>query len=319
MPNYTPQQSADVTGNIGALLGGTGKTAAGSPLPYTAGSVADLVVGNANAYNEANTAPAASTTVDPAAAAAAAAKAAELARLAAAQNDVRSRVSAINNIYNSRYGQVDQLGAEQAGKLNDRFGNESADVLKQVDTQNQQLGAAHAAAGTYDSSYRGNNVDTVTNTGQSQIRDLGQELNDNIASVGKWVSGQKSGFDASKANYDNIIAHLADEKNPDNLISLRNTLDSHISQLNAGAADFQTGGQNTAALNAVAPASARTVQLKTNLGNIVQGNSDPGMKLAIGKALITNSGLTPDEQQQLLISFQGDVGGTNQKDQQPTA
>ena len=239
--------------------------------------------------------------------AAAAAAAAEAAKVGAAQNDVRGRVNAIKDIYNSRYGKVDQLASEQTGKLNDRYANESADVLKQVDTANQQIGASHAASGTYDSSYRGNNVDTQTKAGESQIRDLGTELDDNTANVGKWVAGQKAGLDSGKASYDSLLANLGQEKDVNNLTNIRNQLDQKINELRAGDADFNTTGKNMEALNSIAPVSARTVTLKNNLAQVLQGNSDPGMKLAIGKALITNSGLSNDEQQRLLLSFQDDA------------
>lgn len=239
--------------------------------------------------------------------AAAAARAAEAAKLGAARGDVSSRVNAIKDIYNSRYGKVDQLASEQTGKLNDRYAKESGDVLKQTEDANQQIGAAHAASGTYDSSYRGNNVDTQTAAGQSQIADLGTELNDNTANIGKWVSGQKAGLDAGKSNYDSLIANLGNETDVNNLISTRNQLDAKINELKAGEADYNTTGKNMEALNAIAPVSARTVTLKNNLATVLQGNSDPGMKLAIGKALITNSGLSNDEQQRLLLSFQDDA------------
>ena len=239
--------------------------------------------------------------------AAAAARAAEAAKLGAARNDVSGRVNAIKDIYNSRYGKVDQLAQEQTGKLNDRYSKESADVLKQVDTANQQIGAAHAAGGTYDSSYRGNNVDTQTKAGESQISDLGTELSDNTAKIGGWVSGQKASLDAGKANYDSLLANLGNETDVNNLINTKNQLEAKINELRAGEADYNTSGKNMEALNAIAPVSARTVTLKNNLATVLQGNSDPGMKLAIGKALITNSGLSNDEQQRLLLSFQDDA------------
>lgn len=249
----------------------------------------------------------------------AAAQAAAYARLAAARGDVSSRANQIKGIYDQRYGQVDTLAQEQTNKLNDRFGNESGDILKQVEGQNQQIGAAHAGTGTYDSSYRGNNVDTVTNQGKTQIRDLGTELNDNVANVGKWVVGQKAGFDAQKGSYDNIIANLSKETDPNNLVSLRNQLDSKIAELNAGKADYNTAGQNAQALNSIAPADGRSVQLQSNLQSLLGGNSDPGMKLSIGKALISNSGLTPQEQQKLLIAFQSDVSSPQEQKDQQTA
>lgn len=256
----------------------------------------------------------ASTTVDPAAAAAAAQAAADAARAASLRGQVSDLVNSIKSIFNGRYGQVDQLAGEQTGKLNDRFANESQDLTQQITDENQKVGAAHAASGTFDSSYRGNNVDTVTRAGQGQIRDLGQELQDNIAKIAAWVSGQKSGFDAQKGGYDAIASHLAEETDPGRLSDLRNTLDAKIAELRAGGADYNTAGQNAQALASIPPSSPRTVQLKTTLSQIVAGNSDPSQKAAIGKSLITNAGLSPDEQQQLLLAFNSDLSATPKTD-----
>lgn len=257
----------------------------------------------------------ASTTVDPAVAAAAAKAAADAARAASLRGQVSDLVNQIKGIFDTRYGQVDQLAGEQAGKLNDRFSNESQDLTKQIEGENQKLGAAHAAAGTYDSSYRGNNVDTVTHAGQSQIRDLGQELQDNIAKIAAWVSSQKAGFDAQKGGYDAIVQHLAEETDPGRLADLRATIDSKLADVKAGSADYNTAGQNAQALSSIAPSSPRAVQLKTTLSQIVAGNADPSQKAAIGQSLITNSGLTPDQQQQLLMAFQSDLSAKPQVDQ----
>jgi hypothetical protein len=256
----------------------------------------------------------ANTSVDPAQAAAAAAAAADAARAASLRTQVSDLVNNIKSIFDSRYGQVDTLAGEQSGKLNDRFANESKDLATQIEGENQKIGAAHAASGTFDSSYRGNNVDTVTHAGEGQIRGLGQELQDNVAKIAAWVASQKGGFNAQKSGYDAIASHLAEETDPGRLSDLRAQLDGKIAELRAGSADYNSAGQNAQALATIAPSSPRTVQLKTTLSQIVSGNADPSQKAAIGKSLITNAGLTPDEQQQLLQAFTSDLSSKPQVD-----
>lgn len=256
----------------------------------------------------------ASTTVDPAVAQAAAKAAADAARAASLRGQVSDLVNQIKGIFDTRYGQVDAQAGEQSGKLNDRFTNESQDLTKQIEGENQKIGAAHAAAGTYDSSYRGNNVDTETAAGQSQIRDLGQELQDNISKIAAWVTSQKGGMDAQKSGYDAVASHLAEETDPGRLTDLRNTIDQQLATIKGGGADFNTSAQNAAALDTIAPSSPRTVQLKTTLSQIIAGNADPTQKAAIGKSLITNSGVSPADQQQLLQAFTSDLSAKPQTD-----
>lgn len=257
-------------------------------------------------------------TVDPAVAAAQAKAAADAAKAASLRGQITDIANTIKDIFNSRYGQVDASAGEQTGKLNDRFATESGDITHQVESENQKLGAAHAATGSYDSSYRGNNVDTVTHAGETQVRDLGQELQDNIAKIAAWVTQQKAGFDANKGGIDAILGHLADETNPDNLSTIRGQLDQRVADLRAGAADNNTSGQNATALNAIAPTSTRAQQLKTTLSQIVAGNADTSSKATIGARLIQSAGLSPEEQKQLAAEFQGQLATADKQKTDPT-
>lgn len=250
-----------------------------------------------------NTAPA----VDPAAVAAAQAAAANAAKVRSLRGDVTNIANNIKDIFNSRYGLVDAGAAEQTGKLNSRFGTESGDISTQVEGENQKIGAAQAASGAYDSSYRGNNVDTVTKAGENQIRDLGQELQDNIGKIAAWVSTQKGGFDAEKSGMDSIVGRLGETDDVGELTSLRSQLDARIAQLRGGQAEYNTNATNKKSLEGIAPASQRTQQLKTTLSQIVAGNADPKMKSAIAGQLIQSAGLSPEDAQSLLSGVNSEI------------
>ena len=250
-----------------------------------------------------NTAPA----VDPAAVAAAQAAAANAAKVRSLRGEVTNIANSIKDIFNSRYGLVDAGAAEQTGKLNSRFGTESGDISTQVEGENQKIGAAQAASGAYDSSYRGNNVDTVTKAGENQIRDLGTELQDNLAKIAQWVSTQKGGFDAEKSGMDSIVGRLGETDDVGELTGLRSQLDARIAQLRGGNAEYNTNAQNKASLEGIAPASQRTQQLKTTLSQVVAGNADPKMKSAIAGQLIQSAGLSPEDAQTLLSGVQAEI------------
>ncbi len=238
---------------------------------------------------------------------AAAAEAARQAKVRSLRGEVTNIANSIKDIFNSRYGLVDAGAQEQSGKLNSRFATESGDITNQVEGENQKLGAAHATGGSFDSSYRGNNQDTVTTAGQNQIRDLGTELQDNLAKIAAWVSTQKGGFDAEKSGMDSIVSRLGETDDVGELTSLRSQLDSRIAQLRGGQAEYNTNAQNKSALEGIAPASQRTQQLKTTLSQIVAGNADPKMKSAIAGQLIQSAGLSPEDAQSLLSGVNSEI------------
>ena len=253
--------------------------------------------------------------VDPAAAAAAAKAAADAAKAGALRGEITNLVNSVKDIFNQRYGQVDAAAGEQTGKLNERFATESADVTQQVEAENQKIGAAHASGGSFDSSYRGNNVDTVTTGGKNQIRDMGIDLQDALATIAGFVTTQKGSFDAEKGGMEKVLGRLAETTDLGELTSLRNEIDNKITTLNSGQAGYNTVAQNMQALEGIAPTSSRAVQLKTTLSQILAGNADKSQKAAIGQKLISSAGLTPEEQQALLTGFQGSLAATEDPNQ----
>lgn len=245
---------------------------------------------------------------EAAARAAAAAKAAEDARKAGLlRTDTTNIINRVKDIFNSRYGQIDAAAAEQDATLGTRFANESTDVTGQVQTENQKLGVAHAASGTFDSSYRGNNQDTVTKAGESQIRDLGTELEENRAKIGQFVAGKKGELDSNKAGLDAVLSTLGETTDLAELTQLKNTLLAREAELKAGDASISTRAQSLSSLQSIAPSNARAVQLKTTLSKIVAGGADARTKSAIGNQLIAAAGLDPADAEALRQGFQSDI------------
>ncbi|MCB1711285.1 MAG: hypothetical protein KDH96_02030 [Candidatus Riesia sp.] len=257
--------------------------------------------------------------VDPAQAAAAAQAAADAAKAAQLRTNITDLVNQVKDLFNARYGQVANSAGEQIGKLNDRYATESGQLTDQISSENDKIGAASAASGVFDSSYRGNNVDTVTKAGQSQIQGLGTELQDNIAKIAQWVASQNQSFDAGKSAYDKTVSRLPETTDLKELTQLRNEIESRITELTAGNADNNTAAQNAQSLNNIAPTSSRAVQLKTTLSQIIAGNADAGQKSAIAEKLITSSGLSPEETQALLNGFKNDLAATTTQDKQQQA
>lgn len=318
----SPLQGSSLQGGTGggiSLQGSSGSGVQGGSTIPIQGSSPQLQI-TANPQNlvdpvQNGSVNGASTSVDPAAQAAAAQAAAQAAQAAQLRGQIGTLAQQVKDIYNARYGQVDQSAGEQAGKLNDRFGKEAGQLTDQIGQQNQAAGAAYAGNGTYDSSYRGNSQDTITKAGNQQIDSLGQELQDNLATIAQWVQQQKAGFDAGKGSMDTILSRIGSETDPTALTSLRNQIDNQIATLQGQAADNNTIGQNMSALEQIAPSTARTQQLKTTLKSILGGNADAGTKAAIAGQLIASADIPAGDQSKLLQGFHADLAAAQTPDQ----
>lgn len=305
----SPVSGSSLQGGGGTSLQGSSPTVQAGKSTIQGSSPALQVTANPQNLLDptANTAIAPTNTSTSADASAAAAAAATAAQAASLRSSIAGIISNIKDIYNSRYGQVDGAAAEQAGNLNTAYGTQSGQLADQIGQQNQAAGASYAGRGAYDSSYRGDSQDTITNAGNDQIADLGTTLQQNLATIAQWAAQQKAGFDAQKSGLDQVSSQLGDETNPSDLVSLRNSLDGQQTTLQAGSADNDTQAADLATLQTVAPADARAVSLNTTLQSILGGNADPTTKASIANQLITSAGLSSGDTTKLQQAFNNDL------------
>lgn len=246
----------------------------------------------------------------------AAEEAARRAKAAELRGDITGLVNRIKDIFSQRYDNLDRAAKEQTDNLQSRFANETQDLSQQIGQETALTGANAASRGTFDSSYRGNVQDTITEEGAAQARDMSLELKEALAKIGQYILEEKSGYKAQTDSMDTLVSRLAESTNLDELTSTRNTFDSKIAELRAGNAKNATQSQSLSALQKIAPSNARAVQLKTTLAKIVKGSAPSSQKAAVGRALISNAGLDPEDQQRLLLAFQADLGSTPEQEKQ---
>lgn len=239
-----------------------------------------------------------------AAAAEAAARAAKATKL---RGNITDLVNGIKDIYNQRYGLVDKAAADQAGKLNERYGKETEEVTSQATNESNAAGGAFAARGTRDSSDYGNTVDDIKEGAAKQISDLGSELQENQGKIGSWAEGEKQSFDAQKGGLDTIVSRLQESTDPDELSSIRNSLDARITELRGGASAYNTNQENVSALERISPSNARAQQLKTTLSSILGSAADPGLKQTLAERLVSSANLSGEDAQRLLSGFSEDL------------
>lgn len=250
----------------------------------------------------------ANTSIDPNAAARAAAAAANARKVTGLRGDVTNLVNSIRSYFDTRYGLIDNKAAETIGKLDERFATESGDILTQAGEENTAIGSAFGARGTYDSSYRGNSQDTVTQGANRQIRDLGTGLAEDKAAVGGEVDTQKATINATKLGLDEINRRIAEINDPNELQAIKDDLDARLRDTQVGNKQYNTDAQNLGVIASLVPTNPRAQTLKTTLSKVIASSSLSGpMKMAMGARVIQSSGLPQDEQDKLTQALQQDI------------
>jgi hypothetical protein len=238
----------------------------------------------------------------------------DAAKAAGLRTDITNLVNSIKNAFNDRYGAVKGAASEQSEALNSRFADESGQLTKQIGGETEAIGAASAAGGTFDSSYRGNNQDTVTQAGAQQIKGLGQDLESDMARVGEYVNKERSAGEAEKAGYESAVTRLAQSTDLNELTTFKNQVEGRIRELQATSP--QTKQQAISAIQEIAPSNPRAQKLQTTLSQVVASAADSGTKRTIGERLIMSAGLSPDETKQALEALAAELGGAEDKEQQ---
>ncbi len=246
------------------------------------------------------------STYDAQAAAAAAAEAERQRRIAQANSlktGITGIISNIKGVYDAIYGDVEGVGREKAGQVEQRFGQETKGLTDQFSSQFPAIGNAFASRGTYDSSYRINSEEAAKAGFNNQLQGIGLEKQNALADVGRYVAGQQADVNAQKGGLDAILAQIQASENPDELQALQNTLDERKRTLEASRAGLRSRDSYLGEVNRIAPTGDRMASLTSSLTNVINSQVPTPLKRAIGRQLIANSGLSAEQAAQATATL----------------
>jgi hypothetical protein len=273
---------------IGRAVSGYGgapapKAAAPAPAPAPAPSVT-------------NTQPA----YDPVAAAEAAKKAAEEAKKQEVMGYTSKMINNAIGLYGKLFGNVKGAAKSQLNTLDKRYNQEVGGLTDQFNQELPKIGRAYAARGTYDSSYRNDSEGEATTGFNNQLQDIGTQREQDAAKIGEYVAGQEADINANKGLLRKMLAELPNVESLDELTSLKRDIDKQYAMIEANIGKNQSQEAYTQKLNAIAPSGDRMAGLQSTLTNIVNGAAPGALKRAVAQQIIGSSGLTKDQQDQLL-------------------
>lgn len=226
-----------------------------------------------------------------------------IAQANALKGGITGIINNIKGVYDAIYGDVDAVGKEKAGQVDQRFNQETKSLTDQFSQQFPAIGNAYASRGTYDSSYRINAEEGAKTGFNNQLEGVGQDRSNALAEVGRYVAGQQADVNAQKGGLDAIISQIQSSENPDELQALQNTLDERKRTLEASRAGLRSKDSYLGEVNRIAPTGDRLAGLTANLTNVINSQVPTPLKRAIGRQLIANSGLPPAQAAQATATL----------------
>lgn len=240
----------------------------------------------------------------------AAARAERIATANSIRGSVRDVIDSIYEVYNNIYSDVDAVGKSKAVQINDRFGRESRGLTEEFNEQFPRIGSSYAARGAGSSSYRQRAEGSAINSYGRAVDELSLERDDNLATVGEFVSTEQAQIKADQEKLGVIATRIAESEDPDELMALKTEYQNLKADLTAKRAGLQSRDAYTAQANTLVSTEDRTATLRQGLGTIIAGAAPTMLKKQVGQTLITQSGLSAEEQQMLMSWFNGEVDKT---------
>jgi hypothetical protein len=234
----------------------------------------------------------------------AAARAAQDAADAAKRNELKTQATGLlQNLmgaYDSLFGSVRSAAKSQNDVLDKRYNQEVTGLTDQFNQELPKVGRAYASRGTYDSSYRGDAEQQATTGFNNQIADIGTQREADAAKIGQFVAEKEGMVNAEKGLLAKMLGDLPNVNDLNELTQLKQSIDRKIADVQSAQAGTQSQEAYSAKLGEIAPSADRMAALQSTLTNIVNGAAPGALKKAVAQQVIGSSGLTEEQQRQLL-------------------
>jgi len=212
------------------------------------------------------------------------------ANIARVRGEVSGLMGAFEAAFNDAMSKVDALAQQKKGEFAEKY-KQAKETLTQTygDTSNQ-IDNQMSARGAYNSSYRANEQGTAKNAFDTAYGNLGQAEEQDVASVGQFASEQKAQLAGARPNF-----NLNDYNDVGDLLSVKQSVDQAVKQLQTTGAGLLTSSAYRDNLNKIAPetADAGNAALKDQLARLAGTNANPEAKRFIAQQTISDAGQDP--------------------------
>jgi hypothetical protein len=223
-----------------------------------------------------------------------------------AQGMIGNDQNTLNNLYSAINGALTGYAQDARGNVDKQYNNLQQQQDNTYRTNIAGSDAAFGARNAFDSSYRGNADQSMTNAYNQANQSLGDQKNQAYAGIGSTIQGVQDQL-ANKPQYD-----LSQYKDVNALTSLHNQLGQYISSLQGTQRSLTPQGALVQKLNSVAPLTSNLDStLKGQLSSIVNANTPTEAQQPLAMAYLQRAGVTDPTQQKAYLDYLKQITRTN--------
>ncbi len=208
------------------------------------------------------------------------------------QNDISSRISNIQSVYDQLTGNIDKIVNERAQQYGQNYDQQLNNLNQGYQTNAGQQAGAYGARGLGDSSFYGAAQQQAGDIYNQNLGNIMQDRSNTLGQLGQYAQSAKAQYGAGRNAYNDVLGQLG-QFSGDQLQGLNSTLGSNLSNVNAQAAGIGTNADFLGALNKITPTQNQgTSQLASKLQQLVTSGAPQFAKSQIAQGLIKQAQLT---------------------------
>lgn len=212
------------------------------------------------------------------------------ANIARVRGEVQGLMGAFEAAFNDAMAKVDALAQQKKGEFAEKYKQAKDSLTQTYGDTSEQIDDQMSARGAFNSSYRAGEQGTAKNAFDKAYGDLGRSEEQDNASVGQFATEQKAQLAGARPNF-----NLGDYNDVGDLLSVKQSVDQAVKQLQTTGAGLMTSSAYRDNLNNIAPetADAGNQVLKDQLNRLAGTNANPEAKRFIAQQTISDAGQDP--------------------------
>lgn len=205
------------------------------------------------------------------------------------QNSIRSKISAIQNAYNSLQGNIQGYANDQTNQYMQNYDQQQKGLNDTYGQTASGIAGNFMGRGLQDSSLYGNAQQGAANTYNDNLTALNTNKQSSLAGIGQAVAQQLAGVKASQDQYNNYLPQIG-SYNSNDLASLDATLSGVVPGIQSQAAGI---GTNQGFINQLAQYAPQVnngaSQLQAQLQTLINSGVPKSAANTIGQGLINST------------------------------
>lgn len=231
------------------------------------------------------------------------ADAATLAELGALKSQIKGRAGDIDAIYNSLFGDVDNLLRARDQELTTQYAGQRSKATEQYVDALPAIDQSYSAIGSYDSTQRGDSRGKAKKGYEDTLGTIGTNEQADKAKLGQYGNEQKAKFTADRESAKRNLARVDETSDVSALRSMRNELEGNLDTAGVTRATLGTDGQAAQSLRSITGDNGRADAAINALDSIIKSSLGSDVKAAAVKAVTDSAGLSDEDKKRVQAQF----------------